>query len=252
MSGHSKWATIKRKKAAIDSKRGRIFTRLLREIQVAARMGGGNLEANVRLKTAVQAARDQSIPTDNIERAIKRGSGDLEGVSYEEVTYEAYGPGGVAILINVLTDNKNRTVAEVRHALMRSGGSLAGSNAVAYQFQERGVLSIPKSEISEGEVYDIALEAGAEDISDEGEDWEIQSDPKDFEAVKQAFAAAGKTAQGGVRMVPRSYVRVTGHGVETLLNLMEALDDLDDVQNVTANFDIDDEDLQQRGGEGGS
>ena len=247
MSGHSKWATIKRKKAAIDSKRGRIFTRLLKEIQVAARMGGGNLDANVRLKTAVQAAKDQSVPADSIERSIKRGSGDLEGVNYEEVTYEAYGPGGVAILIKVLTDNKNRIVAEVRHALARHGGSLAGSNAVAYQFQERGVLTVPKSEISEDQIYDLALEAGAQDINDEDEVWEVLSDPKDFEAVKQVLRVAKCTVQGEVRMVPRTFVQVSGHSVETLLNLMEALDDLDDVQNVVANFDVDDQELQALG-----
>lgn len=249
MSGHSKWATIKRKKAAVDAKRGRIFTRLLREIQVAARMGGGSLESNVRLKTAVQTAKSQSVPADNIERAIRRGTGDLEGVNYEEVTYEAYGPGGAAILIKVLTDNKNRTVAEVRHVLGRHGGNLAGAGSVAFQFDEKGVLSVAKGGLAEDKVFEAALDAGAEDIADDGDAWEVISAPKDFEKVRGALAAlAGEGAQfeGEVRMAPRSTVKLSGGAVETMLNLMDALDDLDDVQSVVANAEFDDQDLQGR------
>jgi YebC/PmpR family DNA-binding regulatory protein len=244
MSGHSKWSTIKRKKAAVDAKRGRIFTRLLREIQVAARMGGGNSDSNVRLKAAIQSAKDQSVPGDNIERAVKRGTGDLEGVAYEEVVYEAYGPGGVAILIKVLTDNKNRTVADVRHALDRHSGRLAGANAVSYQFQDKGVLGVAKADIGEEQLMETALEAGAEDISDEGDYWEVLTDPKDCESVRAAIQALGKKIEGEVRAVPRNTVKVAGHDAESLLKLMDALDDLDDVQNVVANFDIDDKELQ--------
>lgn len=250
MSGHSKWATIKRKKAAVDAKRGKIFTRLLREIQVAAKMGGGNQDANPRLKSAVQSAKSQSVPNDNIERAIKRGTGDLEGVDYEDITYEGYGPGGVAILVKVLTDNRNRTVAEVRHAFTRHNGNLAGANSVAYLFKDTGVLSVPKDGVSEEEVFDTALEAGADDVKDEEAVWEVHTKPKSFEAVRQALVKLHSGVEGEMRPIPDTRVQVAGHDAETLLKLLDALDDLDDVQNVAANFDIDDKELQALSGEG--
>ena len=243
MAGHSKWSTIKRKKAAVDAKRGKVFTRLLKEVQIAAKIGGGNLEGNPRLKTAVATAKASSVPNDNIERAIKRGTGEDEGVDYEEVVYEGYGPGGVAILIKTLTDNKNRTVAEVRHALTKHNGSLASANAVAYQFKDRGVLTIAKEQISEDDLYDAALEAGADDISDEGEYWEIKTEPNDIEQVREALVALEKEVDGEVRPVPDNSVMVSGKDAQSLLKLLDMLDDLDDVQNVVANFDLDDAEM---------
>jgi len=245
MSGHSKWSTIKRKKAAVDAKRGKVFTRLLKEVQVAARQGGGSPDGNPRLKVAMQTAKSNSVPQDNIERAIKRGTGDLEGVDYEEITYEAYGPGGVAILIKALTDNKNRTVAEVRHLLTKSGGSFGGSNSVAYLFQDKGIFSIKKSDIQEDELFETALEAGAEDINDEGEIWQVVSAPSDFDAVRQALEDTGKDFEGELQPVPETSVNIAGAEAEKLINLLDALDELDDVQNVIANFDMDDEVLEQ-------
>ena len=239
MSGHSKWSTIKRKKAATDAKRGKLFTRLLKEIQVAARMGGGSIDGNPRLRSAVQAARAQSVPGDTIEKAIKRGTGDLEGVQYEEITYEGYGPGGVAILVTALTDNKTRTVAEVRHAFSRNNGNLASSNSVAYLFKERGVLNLPKSSIPEEKVFEIALDAGASDIQDDGDVWEIVTDASEFEAVKEALKNAGADPQGEIQLQADTNVRVTGKDAENTVKLLEILDELDDVQKVVANFDMD-------------
>jgi len=247
MSGHSKWATIKRKKAAVDAKRGKIFTRLLKEIQIAAKMGGGSADANPRLKAAIQSAKSQSVPADNIERAIKRGTGDLEGVDYEEVLYEGYGPGGVAIMVKTLTDNRNRTVAEIRHAFTRHNGSLAGANAVAYIFKDTGVLSVAKDDASEEQLFEAALEAGAEDIRDEGGFWEVLTKPKAFETVRQALLKISANIEGEIRPIPDTRVRVSGHDAESLIKLLDALDDLDDVQNVAANFDIDDKELQALG-----
>lgn len=245
MSGHSKWSTIKRKKAAVDAKRGKIFTRLLKEIQIAAKMGGGSVEGNPRLKSAVTTAKSQSVPADNIERAIKRGTGDMEGVDYEEVVYEGYGPGGVAILIKTLTDNRNRTVAEVRHALTKHNGSLANANAVAYLFNDRGVLSVPKAEIDEENLFELALGAGAEDISDEGDYWEVVTEPNACDAVREALAESCEGVEGEVQSVPDTTVAVTGKDAESVLKLLEMLDELDDVQSVTANFDISDEEMQR-------
>lgn len=239
MSGHSKWSTIKRKKAATDAKRGKLFTRLLKEIQVAARMGGGSIDGNPRLRSAVQAARAQSVPGDTIEKAIKRGTGDLEGVQYEEITYEGYGPGGVAILVTALTDNKTRTVAEVRHAFSRNNGNLASSNSVAYLFKERGVLNLPKSSIPEEKVFEIALDAGASDIQDDGDVWEIVTEASEFEAVKEALKNAGADPQGEIQLQADTNVRVTGKDAENTVKLLEILDELDDVQKVVANFDMD-------------
>lgn len=247
MSGHSKWATIKRKKAATDAKRGKLFTRMLREIQVAAKLGGAP-EGNARLRTAVQAARAVSVPGDNIDRAVKRGLGQLDGADYEEVAYEAYGPGGVAILVKTLTDNRNRTVSEIRSALSRHGGSMAGVNAVAYLFTDRGSIAVAKERIEEDELLALALEAGAEDLVDEGDRWVVQTDLKSFEPVRVAVQARVEDAEATLAPVAATSVPVTGKDAETLLKLLEALDDLDDVQNVYANFDIDEAELSRISG----
>src|SRR5262252_7344310 len=188
MSGHSKWATIKHKKGALDAKRGKIFTRLLKEIAVAAK-GGGNPDSNARLRTAIAAAKAENMPQDNIKRAIQRGTGELEGVSYEEITFEGYGPGGVAIIVDVLTDNKNRAVSEIRHVFSKNGGNLGTEGAVSWMFTTKGVITVPKSAASEDKITEIVLDAGAEDLSDQGESWEILTDPKDFEAVSEAIKA---------------------------------------------------------------
>ena len=238
MSGHSKWATIKRKKAATDSKRGQLFTKILKEIQVAARVGGGSLESNFRLKTAVITAKTNSVPLDNIERAIKRGVGASDAEQYEEVTYEAYGPGGVALLIKAATDNKNRTVAEIRHALSRNGGSMGGGNSVAYLFQDKGIVRVPKTE-SYDLVFERALEAGADEVDETDEDsWIVVCDPVDFEAVRVAMEVIGSPVESSFQPVPSTYIRVEGEDADTLNKLLDALDDLDDVQNVVGNFDL--------------
>lgn len=239
MAGHSKWSTIKRKKAATDAKRGKAFTALLKEVQMAAKLGGGSPEGNPRLKAAIRTAKSNSVPSDNIDRAIKRGTGDLEGVDYEEITYEGYGPGGVALLIQSLTDNKNRTVAEVRHALSKYGGSLAGANAVAYQFEQKGIITIAKELVGEEELYDAVLEAGAEDITDEDDVWRITADITAYQDVTTALDALGKDYEDSLEPIPATTVAVSGKDAEKLLVLLEVLEDLDDVQNVYGNFDID-------------
>jgi YebC/PmpR family DNA-binding regulatory protein len=245
MSGHSKWSTIKRKKAANDSKRGKIFTKLLKEVQVAARIGGGSVDGNPRLKIAVATAKSQSVPLDNIERSIKRGTGDLDGVDYEEIVYEGYGPGGVALLIKALTDNKNRTVAEVRHALSKGGGSLGGTNSVAFQFQDKGMFSIAKDLIEEEPLFEAVSEAGAEDLRAEGDVWIVESAPNDFGAVRDSIEALGVEFEGELTQIPETTVPVTGNEAQSLLKLLDALDDLDDIQAVVANFDIDESELEQ-------
>ncbi len=247
MAGHSKWANIKRRKAAVDAKRGKLFTRLLKEIQVAAKIGGGNPEANPRLKVAIATARAQSVPNDNIERSIKRGTGDLEGVDYEEITYEGYGPGGVALLISVLTDNRVRTVAEIRHILTRSQGSLGATNSVAYLFKEKGVFSLARDLISEERLMELALEAGADDVRDEGGIWQLESDPANFARVRDTIEELKLEFEGSVVPIPETTVRIEGADVDRLLKLLDALDDLDDVQNVFANFEIDEKDLERAG-----
>ena len=244
MAGHSKWSKIKRKKGANDAKRGKIFTRLLREIQIAAKHGGGSVEANPRLRSAVQTAKSQGVPNDNIDKAIKRGTGDLEGVEYEEVLYEAYAPGGVALLIKTLTDNKNRTVAEVRHTLGKYNGSLAGANAVAYMFNDRGIVTVEREAISEEQLFELVLEAGAEDIQDEEDVWEITCDPAAYDEVTTALEKAELSYEGEIRAVPDASIMVEGSDAEGLMKLIDALDDLDDVQDVTGNFDVDDSVLE--------
>ncbi len=246
MSGHSKWATIKRKKGATDAKRGKIFSKLIKEITVAAKMGGGDANGNPRLRTAIDAAKAQNMPHDNITRAVKKGTGELEGVNYEEITYEAYGPAGVAILIEVMTDNKNRTVAEIRHLLGKGGGNMGESGSVGWVFSKKGTISIDKSAASEDTLMETALEAGAEDIQDSEESFEITTDPGDFEKVIEALKTKKiPIASSSVAMVPQNYVKLTGDSAEKMLKLMDALEDHDDVQNVYANFDIPQEELEK-------
>ena len=242
MSGHSKWSTIKHKKAAKDAKRGKIFTKLIKEITVAARMGGGDINANPRLRTAVLTARGSSMPSDNIERAINKGTGELEGVTYEEIQYEGYGPGGVAIIAQVLTDNKNRTVSEIRRMFSKHGGNMGETGCVGWMFDKKGILTVDKSQIDEDRLMDIALDAGAEDVRDEGEVFEVIAPPEDFEKVKERLDQEKiAVASAQVSLVPKNTVDVDAKNVEQVLKLSEELEDHDDVQNVAANFHIPDE-----------
>jgi len=241
MSGHSKWSTIKRKKGAQDAKRSNMFAKLLRAVEVAAREGGGSVEGNMTLASAVEKARDASVPTENIERAIKRGTGELEGgARYEEVTYEGYGPGGVALFIECLTDNRNRTAQDVRHAFSRNGGNLGESGSTAWMFQRKGVVQIEKSAApDEDRLLEIALEAGAEDLADAESTWEIRTEPTSLVQVRDALAAAGvPMLSAEVTMLPQSTVPVEGGQAKQVIALVETLEDLDDVQSVYANFDI--------------
>ncbi|HOY09842.1 MAG TPA: YebC/PmpR family DNA-binding transcriptional regulator [Candidatus Omnitrophota bacterium] len=246
MSGHSKWASIKHKKAATDAKRGAAFTKVTREITAAAKDGGGNQETNIRLRAAVIRAKEINMPSTNIENAIKKGTGELPGVIYENVVFDAYGPGGVAILIEGLTDNKNRTTAEIRNILSKKNGSMAGAGSTAWMFTSRGFLSVEKTKISEDALMEIALEAGAEDIKSEGENYDIVCDPSNFEAVKAAIKAKNiPTITAEVTKIPNSTVKVTGNEAKQMLSLMEALEDQEDIQAVHANFDIPDEEMEK-------
>jgi YebC/PmpR family DNA-binding regulatory protein len=248
MSGHSKWSSIKHKKAVKDARRGKLFTKLIREITVAARMGGRDLNANPRLRTAVLTARANSMPGDNIERAIKKGTGDLEGTTYEDVTYEGYGPGGVAILVQVLTDNRNRTVAELRYIFSRHGGSLGESGCVAWMFDKKAVVRVAKVRASEEQLMEVVLDAGAEDMVDTGEAFEILAPPDRLADVRDAVDRAGIAVESAeIAMVPQSNVDVSGKDADTALKLLEALDDADDVQSVAANLQIAQEDLDRLG-----
>jgi YebC/PmpR family DNA-binding regulatory protein len=246
MAGHSKWKQIKHYKAATDAKRGALFTKLIREITMAAKMGGGDPAGNARLRVAIEAARAKSMPKDNIDRAIKKGTGELEGVDYQEVTYEGYAPGGVALIIDAVTDNPTRTVADVRHKMSRGGGNLGTPNSVSFLFEKKGVLTIPVSASSdEDAMLEAALEAGAEDFRREDEEtYVVTTDPVSFHAVKSALEEKGIVpSEAELAMVPKTTVTVTGADVESLLKLIESIEDLDDVQKVWANFDIDDADL---------
>lgn len=246
MSGHSKWSSIKHKKAAKDAKRGKLFTKLIKEITVAARMGGGDINANPRLRTAVMAAKAASMPGDNIERAIKKGTGEIEGVSYEEVHYEGYGPGGAAIMVQVLTDNKNRTVQEIRHLFAKHGGNLGEHGCVAWMFDKKGLITVDKGKIDEERLISCALDAGAEDVREEGGLFEIVTRPEDCEKVREHLQGHGvPVAEARVSMVPKSTVAVAGAAAEQILKLTEELEDHDDVQSVAANFDIPDEILEK-------
>ncbi|HPA06718.1 MAG TPA: YebC/PmpR family DNA-binding transcriptional regulator [Candidatus Hydrogenedentes bacterium] len=243
MSGHSKWSTIKRKKGALDAKRGKIFSRLAKEISVAAKTGGGDADMNPRLRTVLLAARAENMPKDNIDRAIKKGTGELPGVTYEEARYEGYGPSGVALIVDVLTDNKNRTVSEIRHLLTRYGGSMAETGAVVWNFEQKGSISIERGSITEEQIFEKAIEAGAEDVDTDSDDvFVISTEPHDLHAVAAAFEEMGMPAKSAeLTMIPKTTVRVEGNAVSTILKLMEALEEHDDVQNVFANFDIPDE-----------
>ena len=246
MSGHSKWSTIKRKKGAADAKRGKAFTKIIKEIMVAARMGGGDINANPRLRSAVLAAKAENMPRDNIDRAIKKGAGELEGVNYEELTYEGYGPGGVALLLEVMTDNKNRMVAEMRHTFSKQNGSLGEGGCVSWMFEKKGLVSIDRSGVDEDRLIEVALDAGALDVKDTGIEFDVTIPPASFEAVKKKLEESGfKHIYAEVTMVPQTTVRLTGRDAEQMLKLMEALEDLDDVQKVYANFDITDEEMER-------
>ena len=246
MSGHSKWSTIKHKKAAKDAKRGKIFTKLIKEITVSARLGGGDINGNPRLRTAVLTARQNSMPTDNIERAIKKGTGELEGVTYEEVTYEGYGPGGVAILVQTLTDNRVRTVADIRSILSKFNGNMGAAGSVAYLFSKRGLIAVERKGIDEDQVMETALEAGAEDVREAGDLLEVLTTPETFDDVREALEKAKvAVASAEVTMLPATTVTVSGQNAQTLLKLLEALEDHDDVQSVSSNMDIAAEELEQ-------
>jgi len=244
MSGHSKWAQIKRKKAVTDAKRGAAFTKLIKEITIAARQGGGDPDGNPRLRTAIDTAKAANMPNDNIERAIKKGTGELEGVHYEEATYEGYGPGGAAILLQVTSDNLNRTVASVRHLFSRHGGNLGEPNSVAWLFEKRGQLHVDASRYPEDAVMEAALEAGAEDLTSDGEQHVVTTHHTDLHAVRDALAAKGiEVASAEIAMVPKTTMAVEGKDAELLLRLIDALEEDDDVSKVFSNFDIDEETL---------
>ncbi len=242
MSGHSKWSTIKHKKGATDAKRGKLFTKLIKEITVAARMGGGDPESNPRLRHALTTARSQNMPKDTSERAVKKGTGELEGVDYEEIIYEGYGPGGVAILVECLTDNRNRTIAEVRHAFGKAGGNVGTDGCVAWMFDKKGLISVSQEDSDEETLMDIALDAGAEDIKEESEGFEIITEPSDFDAVKDAIDTAQiKYGLAEITMIPQNMTKVEGGDAESMIKFMDVLDDLDDVQKFYTNADIPDE-----------
>jgi YebC/PmpR family DNA-binding regulatory protein len=243
MSGHSKWSTIKHKKAAVDAKRGKLFTKLIKELTVAARLGGGDADANPRLRSAVTAARSANMPADNVKRAIQKGTGELPGTSYEEVAYEGYAPGGVAVFIESLTDNRMRTTPEIRHLLAKHGGSLSEPNSVAWMFEKKGQLSVSPAGIDEDNLMEIALEAGANDLQHDGEDYEIYTSPEAFAAVQRALESAGISVTGATLvMEPQNTVELQGKKAEQCLKLLEALEDHDDVQNVYANLELPDGD----------
>ncbi len=242
MSGHSKWASIKHKKGALDAKRGKIFTKIIKEITVAAKIGGGDPEANPRLRTAILKAKSENMPKDNIERAIKKGTGDLEGVDYVELTYEAYGPGGVAVMIDALTDNKNRTAADVRSVLTKSGGNLGESGCVSYLFQRKGIITYNSSEYSEDQIFELALDAGAEDVKTEGDVIEVITSPDDFVMVLEALQASDlKEISAEVTKIADTMVALDNEKTAKALRLIERLEDLDDVQSVSTNLDIPDD-----------
>jgi YebC/PmpR family DNA-binding regulatory protein len=242
MSGHSKWASIRHKKGAVDAKRGKIFSKLIKEITVAARLGGGDPSGNPRLRTAIQAAKAENMPKDNIDRAVKKGTGELAGTSYEELNYEGYGPGGVALLIDCLTDNKKRTVADIKHLFDRHGGSLGEPGCVSWMFEKKGLIVIDKDKVDEERLFDLALEAGAEDIKEGKTEFEVITDPAGFESVKRALDESG-VAYGlaEIGMIPQNTVQLEGKGAQQMLNLMDALEDNDDISHVYANFDIPDD-----------
>ena len=245
MSGHSKWASIKHKKGALDAKRGKIFTRIIKELTVAARAGGGDPDMNPRLRTIVADAKAANMPAENIKRAIRRGTGEEPGVSYEEAQYEAYGPGGAAVIIEVLTDNKNRTVGELRHTLEKHGGNLASTNAVAWMFSKKGYIVIEKAKLDEEKLLAAVLDAGADDLQDDGDNWEVLSSPEAFAAVREAVKQLGiEPVSAQVAMIPHNNLLLEGKVAQQMLKLMEVLDDQDDVQHIWSNFDVSEKDIE--------
>jgi YebC/PmpR family DNA-binding regulatory protein len=245
MSGHSKWATIKHKKAATDARRGKIFTKVIRELTIAARSGGADPDTNPRLRTAILAAKGENMPNDNIERAILRGTGQLEGETLDEVTFEGYGPGGVGMLVQVVTSNRNRIVSEIRHLMAKHGGNLAETGAVGWMFHRKGDIVVPKEAADEEKMMGIVLDAGAEDLRDDGSAWEVTTPPEALEKVREALTGAGiKPTTAEVGWIPQNYVKLTGQQAQQMLRLMEGLEDHDDVQHVYANFDIDEKEIQ--------
>jgi len=242
MSGHSKWATIKHKKAATDARRGKIFTKLIRELTIATRVGGADPNTNPRLRTAILTAKSENMPNDNIERAIQRGSGTLEGETLDEVTFEGYGPGGVGVLVQVVTNNRNRIVSEIRHMFSKNGGNMAETGAVGWMFHRKGDIVVPKELADEDKMMGIVLDAGADDLRDDGSAWEAITPPELMEKVRESLVAAGITpASAEVAWIPQNYVKLSGPQAQQMLRMVEALEDHDDVQNVYANFDIPDE-----------
>ena len=245
MSGHSKWHTIKHKKGAADAKRGKIFTRIIKELTVAARNGGGDAATNPRLRTIITEAKSVNMPSDNIKKAIQRGTGELPGVSYEEITYEGYGPGGAALIVETLTDNKNRTVGEIRHLLEKYNGNLGSANSVAWMFEKKGYIVVDKAAADEERLLNTALDAGADDMRDDGDSWEVLSDPSVFEAVRDAVKGLGiEPATAEVSMIPQNYVKLEGKPAQQMVRLMEALDEHDDVRHVWSNFDISEKEIE--------
>jgi YebC/PmpR family DNA-binding regulatory protein len=245
MSGHSKWATIKHKKGALDAKRGKIFTRVIKEITMAAK-AGGDPDTNPRLRTAIAAAKAENMPADNIKRAIQRGTGELPGATYEEITFEGYGPGGVAMLVEVTTDNRNRTVSEIRHAFTKGGGNLGEAGSVAWMFHKKGTVVVPKTTAKEDDLMNIVLENGGEDLNDDGDNWEILTPPNAYEAVLEAVKKANiEVVHSALGMVPQNYIKLEGPAASQMIRLLEAMEDQDDVQNVYSNFDVDQKQLEE-------
>ena len=248
MSGHSKWATIKHKKGALDAKRGKIFTRLIREITMAAKVGG-DPDMNPRLRTAIAAAKAENMPSENIKRSIQRGTGELPGVNYEEITFEGYGPGGVAVLIDVTTDNRNRIVSEIRHTFGKNGGNLSENGSVAWMFHKKGYIIVPKSAAKEDDLMNLVLDNGGDDLTDDGESWEILTSPSNYENVLAAVKKAGITpVMAEISMLPQNYIKLEGPAANQMIRLVDAMEENDDVQHVYSNFDIDEKQLQEAAG----
>ena len=248
MSGHSKWSSIKHKKGAADAKRGKIFTKLIKEITVAARMGGGDPDGNPRLRAAILAAKAENMPKENIDRGVKKGTGELEGVNYEEANYEGYGPGGVAVLLDCLTDNKNRTVADVKHIFERNGGNLGEPGCVAWIFKQKGLIVVDKEKVDEEKLFNVALEAGAEDVKEVDDEFEVITDPSDFESVREAIEGAGiPYTMAEVTKIPQNMTKVEGKKAQQMVTLMQTLEDHDDVSHLYANCDIPDDIIEAMG-----
>ena len=245
MSGHSKWSSIKHKKGAADAKRGKVFTRIIKELTVAARVGGGDPDSNPRLRTVVADAKAANMPADNIKRAIRRGTGEEPGVSYEEATYEGYGPGGAALMLETLTDNKNRTVSEIRHLLSKYGGNLGETNSVAWMFTKQGYILIEKSKVDEDGLMGVALDTGADDVRDDQDNWEVLTSPEDFHRVLEAVKGLGvETLMAEVAMLPQNYINLEGKAAQQMLKLMGLLEDHDEVQHVWSNFNVEEKEIE--------